>query len=304
MVKRASINIDMDTLSEDLDGSTRMIHDADLRAITYRKVLPRFIEVLNKHNIKATFFVIGKDVDDNIDIIRTLHNEGHEIAAHTMNHPKQLVLLSDADIRNEIDKCGRKIESATGTYPRGFRAPGYTISPRVIRILKCLNYSYDASLNNSKCYFLMKKMFKSIRLKDKEYIATQSIRDLWGKREPYKPSNESITGCDDSSDFIEIPISVVPFISYPFVSALLLQYGIRLSKAACHVLRMYSDFLNLELHINEFTIKDDVEGLQDSLYLTKGYMRIPLAKRLKYYDELFILIRRHYQLVLLKDVRV
>lgn len=296
----------MDTLSEDLDGSMRVVHENELRAITYRKVLPRFVDLLNSHNIKATFFVIGKDVDDNVDIIRNLHNDGHEIASHTMNHPKQLVFFDEINIEQEIDECGKKILAATGKYPVGFRAPGYTISPKVIRILRKLNYSYDASLNNALCYYVMKKLFKRIRLKDKEYITVQRIYDLWGKREPYKPSDKSITKDNGNDNFIEIPISVIPIVSYPFVSALLLKYGIVLSRVAYHFCRACSNFLNFELHINEFTIKEDVfaSRMYNNLYLTKNYMKIPLNKRLEYYNTLFTLIKKHYEVVLLRDVRV
>lgn len=304
MVKRASISIDMDTLSEDLDGSTRVIHADELRAITYRKVLPRFVEILTRHGIKSTIFVIGKDIDDNIDIIRGLHNDGHEIASHTMNHPKQLALYDESEIEQEIVECGHKIFAATGTYPVGFRAPGYTISPKVIRVLKKLNYSYDASLNNSLCYYLMKKLFKLVRLKDKQYITTQNFFDLWGSKEPYRILEKSLSRVGGSRDIVEIPISTIPFVSYPFVTALLLKYGVAFSKVAYHLLKLRSDFMNLELHINEFTTKEDVPGMHDNLYLTKGYMKIPLKKRLKYYDKLFTLIRRHYELLLLKDVMV
>ena len=46
---QASINIDMDTLSEDIDQRARIIKVDALRAVTYRDVVPRFVDLLDRH---------------------------------------------------------------------------------------------------------------------------------------------------------------------------------------------------------------------------------------------------------------
>ena len=176
-MSQASINIDLDTLSEDIDGNTRIIQSQRLRAITYRVVMPRLLELLDRHAIKATFFVIGRDIAEYEDVLRPIARDGHELANHTMNHPKQLVHLDLPTIEREIEECGAQLEHITGRPTVGFRAPGYTISLRVIDALRRAGYRYDSSLSTSFLHYAVKKAFKAVRLKDKTYLTTQNLQD-------------------------------------------------------------------------------------------------------------------------------
>jgi peptidoglycan/xylan/chitin deacetylase (PgdA/CDA1 family) len=301
-VPQASINIDIDTLSEDIDGSTRIIRSEDLRAITYRRVMPRFLELLERHRVKATFFVIGRDIADHEEVIASIAASGHELANHTMTHPKQLVHLDDEAIAREIADCGRELERVAGRPVVGFRAPGYTISMRVIDALRRARYRYDSSLNTSLCYYALKKVFKAVRLKDKAYLSTQRLADIFGPRAPYRMSATRLGVPDQSGSLVEIPISIVPYVSYPFVTSLLLQFGPRPSLRALSMLVSRGAFVNCELHINEFTDRGDINGYNGSFYLTRQYVRIDLAERMAYFDGLIGAIRRSCDVVLLRDV--
>ena len=136
MTVQANINIDLDTLSDEIDEDARQIGSAHLRQITYNRVVPRFLDLLDQHNVKATFFVIGRDVAEHASLFASIAAAGDELANHTMTHPKQLVRLSHEDIAREIRDCGCAIKAATGMAPTGFRAPGYTITTEVLSILK------------------------------------------------------------------------------------------------------------------------------------------------------------------------
>ena len=299
----ASINIDLDTLSDDIDGDTRIIRSDELRAITYRRVMPRFLELLDRHGVKATFFVIGRDVADHADVLASIASAGHELANHTMTHPKQLVNLDAETIAREIAECERAIARVTSQRVVGFRAPGYTISMRVIDCLRRAGYAYDSSLNASVCYYTLKKVFKLVRLKDDEYISTQQFRDIFAPHSPYRMSTARLCEQDNSQALVEIPISVVPYVSYPFVTSLMLQFGSRPSLGALAMLVARNRFVNCELHINEFTDRGDVNGYGGRLYLTRQYMRIALAERMASFDRVIGAIRRSCDVVLLRDVR-
>jgi peptidoglycan/xylan/chitin deacetylase (PgdA/CDA1 family) len=301
-VSQASINIDLDTLSEDIDGKTRMIRSDELRAVTYRRVLPRFLELLDRHGVKATFFVIGRDVADHEDVLTAIAESGHELANHTMNHPKQFVHLDDATIAREIADCGRALERVSNRSVVGFRAPGYTISLAVIDGLRRAGYRYDSSLNASLCYYALKKVFKAVRLKDPEYLSTQRFADIFAPHSPYRMSMRRLGQRDESQSLLEIPISVVPYVSYPFVTSLMLHFGPRPSLAALGMLVARQRFVNCELHINEFTDRADVNGYQGKFYLTQQYLRIAMAERMAYFDRLISAIRRSCDVVLLRDV--
>ncbi|OLC49993.1 MAG: hypothetical protein AUH43_06300 [Acidobacteria bacterium 13_1_40CM_65_14] len=301
---QASINIDLDTLTEDIDGETRIIRRDELRATTYRRVIPRFLELLDRHGLKATFFVIGRDAVDHHDVLANIAHSGHELANHTMTHPKQFVHLDDRAIVREIRDCDRALKSIAGRPIVGFRAPGYTVSLRVIRALREAGYRYDSSLNSSLCYYAIKTVFKAVRLRDRDYLSTQRLLEVFAPRTPYRMAADSLSRRDNGQAFIEIPISVIPYVSYPFVTALLLHFGAAPSLQALKMLIARRRFVNCELHINEFTDRGDIMGEDGGFYLTRQYVRIDLAQRMKYFDRLLGAIRADCDVTLLRDVAV
>ena len=137
---------------------------------------------------------------------------------------------------------------------------------RVIECLRRAGYRYDSSLNPSVCYYTLKKVFKVVRLKDHEYLSTQRFGDTFAPHSPYRMSTAQLGEADASQAFVEIPISVVPYVSYPFVTSLLLQFGTRPSLRALGMLVARNRFVNCELHINEFTDRGDINGYGGRLY--------------------------------------
>src|ERR1700752_2678322 len=51
------------------------------------KWTPAILDILKRHNIKATFFLIGQNAVDNPDLVRRIFREGHEIGNHSFTHP-------------------------------------------------------------------------------------------------------------------------------------------------------------------------------------------------------------------------
>src|SRR5436190_24027732 len=62
----------------------------------------RLLDVLAKHEVKATFFVIGRYVEQRPDIVQRIVKEGHEIGNHTYTHPV-LSLCDGANVRGELE---------------------------------------------------------------------------------------------------------------------------------------------------------------------------------------------------------
>ena len=302
MSVQASINIDLDTLSDEIDDDARQIRSVPLRAITYERVLPRFVELLDRHNLKATFFVIGRDVAAHAALFKSIADSGHELANHTMTHPKQLVRLSGEALAREIRECGCAIKQATGVTPVGFRAPGYTVTREVIGALREAGYTYDSSLNSSWVYLALKRAFKAVRLKDKEFIICQPFADTVGPRRPYRVST-SLSTPDPAANFVEIPVSIVPYLHYPFVTSVMLQLGEPFTLWCLRRLIAWNRFVNCNLHINEFTDQADIADVEGSFYFTEQYAKIPLVRRLKYFDALFSEMKSRCEMVLLRDVR-
>lgn len=80
------------------------------------------LEELKKRDIKATFFLIGKNVDSYPDFAKRILDEGHEVANHSYTHPA-LGKLSDERVIEELTRCQESIIKATGFQPVWFRPP-------------------------------------------------------------------------------------------------------------------------------------------------------------------------------------
>ncbi len=101
---------------------------------------PRLLELLASKGIVATFFVVGKRLDDHGEISRRAHLEGHEIANHSRSH-LPLSLMPNALVRREIRSTEERIIELTSARPRFFRPPMGWFNRRILRILHELDYT-------------------------------------------------------------------------------------------------------------------------------------------------------------------
>ncbi len=92
----------------------------------------RLLDLLARHQVRATFFVIGRFVQQRPEIARAIAAGGHLIGNHTMTHPL-LVLRSPAEARRELADCNAAIEDALGQPVRFFRPPHGGRRPDVLR---------------------------------------------------------------------------------------------------------------------------------------------------------------------------
>jgi peptidoglycan-N-acetylglucosamine deacetylase len=83
---------------------------------------PRLLDMLKARHIKATFFLVGKNVQAHPELVRRIIAEGHEVGNHTWDHP-QLSKLSDAQATDEIEKTQDAIRAACGVTPSLLRPP-------------------------------------------------------------------------------------------------------------------------------------------------------------------------------------
>ncbi|RDY25273.1 polysaccharide deacetylase [Romboutsia weinsteinii] len=97
------------------------------------------MEVLEKHNIKSTFFLVGSWVDDNKEIVKQLSESGHEIGNHSNTHAN-MTALSDEDITNEIELTSEKISNITGNQTKLYRPPFGEIDSKSMDICESLGY--------------------------------------------------------------------------------------------------------------------------------------------------------------------
>jgi peptidoglycan/xylan/chitin deacetylase (PgdA/CDA1 family) len=101
----------------------------------------RLLEVLAKHEVKATFFLIGRYVQQRPDLAREIVQAGHVVGNHTFTHPL-LTFKSAAEIRQELSACRSALEDAVGASATPisnlFRPPFGGRRPAVLRIARQL----------------------------------------------------------------------------------------------------------------------------------------------------------------------
>ncbi|KXZ40293.1 polysaccharide deacetylase family sporulation protein PdaB [Alkalithermobacter thermoalcaliphilus JW-YL-7 = DSM 7308] len=86
---------------------------------TYTKDI---LDILDKYNVKTTFFLVGFWVDRYPEMVKQIHERGHEIGNHSTTHPK-MSLLSKEQIIKELETTSSKIEKITGKRTTLFRPP-------------------------------------------------------------------------------------------------------------------------------------------------------------------------------------
>jgi peptidoglycan/xylan/chitin deacetylase (PgdA/CDA1 family) len=93
----------------------------------------QLMDVLARHHVCATFFVIGRYVRQKPEIVRALHHAGHLIGCHTMTHPR-LMYMGSKRIRAEIADATALIEDTIGSRVRFFRPPFGARNPALFRV--------------------------------------------------------------------------------------------------------------------------------------------------------------------------
>jgi polysaccharide deacetylase family protein (PEP-CTERM system associated) len=106
------------------------------------------LDLLERHQVRATFFILGWVADHRPRIVREIAAAGHEIGCHSYGH--ELVFdLTPQIFRRETQRAVRAIEAACGVTPRAYRAPSYSITERSLWALEILvecGFTHDSSI--------------------------------------------------------------------------------------------------------------------------------------------------------------
>lgn len=92
------------------------------------------LDTLAKHQVHSTFFITGDWANQNPDVVRRIHNDGHEIGNHTMHHP-DLRSLPDQGVCAQLSEADQVISSLTGVTTRPYFRPPYGARDDRVRTL-------------------------------------------------------------------------------------------------------------------------------------------------------------------------
>jgi peptidoglycan/xylan/chitin deacetylase (PgdA/CDA1 family) len=109
----------------------------------------QLLEVLAKHEVKATFFVLGRFVQQKPNIVRALASAGHIIGNHSWDHPR-LIFASDSELRRQVEETQAAVFDACGMTPTLFRPPYGGRRPGTLQAVRKLGL--ESVMWNVTCY--------------------------------------------------------------------------------------------------------------------------------------------------------
>ena len=120
-----------------------------------RQGVPRILDILKRHGVKASFFVPAVTALLYPDEQRRVVAEGHEVGVHGWIHERNSVLPLEAE-RDLQMRSADTLEKITGVRPVGIRTPSWDFSPNTLAITRAMGLIYDSSLMaDVDCYELL-----------------------------------------------------------------------------------------------------------------------------------------------------
>jgi peptidoglycan/xylan/chitin deacetylase (PgdA/CDA1 family) len=179
-------------------------------------VVPRCLELFERLGLRVTVFVVGQDaaLPENRAVLGSIAVAGHEIGNHSFHHEPWLHRYDAGAADAEIASAHEAIAGATGVEPRGFRGPGYSVSPSVLGALARRSYRYDASTlptfvgPAARAYYFLTAGRLAPHEREQRGALFGTLRD--GLR-PLRPYAWEI----DGRSMLEIPVTTFPVLKVP-----------------------------------------------------------------------------------------
>jgi peptidoglycan/xylan/chitin deacetylase (PgdA/CDA1 family) len=268
------LNVDVDNLwNYELEFGSPPSGKNDL---IFEEAMPKMLELFAKHKARATFFVVGRDLETPScqNFCKVAARAGHEIANHSYSHLGTPHRLSLAEKEKEILRCHELIEKYTGAPPVGFRGPGYYIDSEMIQILQRENYLYDSSVLPS---FANQMMSLYILLR-----TGRRIDKMFGRKRWMVASQEvtKIAGLQSDGRWLyELPVTTAPLLRWPIHTTYLYMFGTKYFEMSLPKLRDQQDAVFLFHAVDTLDYREDANLARNLLALKK-----PLDERLKMFD--------------------
>lgn len=106
------------------------------------------LDLLDRHDVTATFFIVGELAETYPDLVRRIADHGHELGSHGYVH-KPITGLTPEEFIDNLEQTKRAIERVADVRPVGYRAPNFSVIRQnswVFRILESHGFEYDSSV--------------------------------------------------------------------------------------------------------------------------------------------------------------
>ena len=262
--------------------------------------VPRVLKFLKERDLQITFFIVGQDaaLEKNAEAIGQIAEAGHEIGNHSFRHEPWLHLYSKRELTEEFEKTENALEKVTGQHPKGFRGPGYSLSPTVLEVLAERSYEYDCSTLPTyiaplaRAYYFFKSPEMSPEEREKRKKLFGKFSDGFQSLKPYQWQIGEKT-------LTEIPVTTLPVFKTPIHAS----YVIYLSTFSRNLAKMYwktalemckltGTQLSLLLHPLDFLSGEDAPELKFF-----PAMNLPVEKKLEFVGEILEMFQKRFSIV-------
>lgn len=246
--------------------------------VVLERCLPRFLRLFGELGVRATFFVVGRDLERDMQgpghgaaFLGLAAQSGHELGNHSYSHAYDLIDWPSGQVYQDLRRCDDLLRQL-GAHPRGFRAPGYCHDEMLLQQASALGYRYDSSLLPSPAYYAAKLAAMAwIRLRGRRSQSrARGLASFLGSTRPHYRAEVGMW---------EVPISVSPLLRLPMVGTFVLRGGPLYREA------LRTPSLHLELHALDLADADS-DPIDPALKKRQPELRTPLDQRLARLREL------------------
>ncbi|MFD5831645.1 polysaccharide deacetylase family protein [Lentzea sp. NPDC060358] len=287
----ASVSLDLDNLWAYL--KTHGDPAWERRPSFLASAVPRLLDVFGEQGLTTTVFVVGADAerDDGAAAVAAITAAGHEVANHSFGHEPWLHRYSAAELETEVVRAERAITAAGAPVPVGFRGPGYSVTPQLLRVLAGRGYRYDASVLPTWIGPLARAYH------NRTAGVSGDAADLFGGFGKVKAPNEPYRW--RASGLVELPVTTMPLLRVPIHGAYLLQLhqiSPRLARGyfrtALRLCRARGVSPSLLLHPTDVLTTAEAPGME----FFPG-MAVPGPAKVALLGWVLSLLRRHFDVV-------
>ncbi|MDI6782778.1 MAG: polysaccharide deacetylase family protein [bacterium] len=290
------------TIQVDLDGIWTIYQHHRVEVSHYpdpvfEQSISRFLELFGGANIKATFFIVGSDLERPAPAhqIKPVLEIGHELANHTYSHPLNFSQLTYAEKKSEIERAAHLIREITGQLVIGFRAPSYAIDGETLTILNDLHYLYDSSIFPTYWSGLLRRFESgfSVPRRDACIAATSYGKIQYSHAPnkiyhpdlefPWKPGNLTLW---------EVPVSVYPLVRIPIHSSFSARLGWWYFASAINWLARLKRPVVFVFHGIDL-----VDRFEDNRIPKVKWILNPVEERMELFSRMIKFIRQKYEIV-------
>jgi peptidoglycan/xylan/chitin deacetylase (PgdA/CDA1 family) len=275
-VKLASVNVDLDEIPNYFAIHGLEASGPGLHAV-YDRALARMTDWASAMKLPLTLFTIADDMrrTENRVIIADAARRGHEIASHTRDHRYDLVRLDRRAMLEQVEGASAILAEVTGERPRGFRAPGYTFTDELARVLREVGHGYDSSVFGCPPYYGAKAGVLALYS-----VLGRTSRSILGEPEvllaPRRPYRLGEPYWREGSGLPEMPIQVTPGLRVPIIGTNVTLWGERFARKAASACAA-DPLFNFELHGIDFL---DAEDGLEALRPHQPDVRVPVSSKL------------------------